>query len=80
MRPECRGIGARENIGVDSAGNTDHNWLIHVPVEVSYFRGEDVDSVSSTGECQLRKDVVDNAAKVAADEQLAQTGAVDRVP
>jgi hypothetical protein len=49
-------------------------------VKVGHLRGKDVDNVPTAGERQAREDVVYDAAKVAADEQLAQTGSVDRVP
>jgi hypothetical protein len=49
-------------------------------VKFSHLLGKDVDDVPTAGERQVRKDVVYDAAKVAADEQLAQTGSVGRVP
>ena len=58
----------RENIGVDSSRNADHDSLIQVLVKIGHFRCKDADDVSTTGECQIRKEVVNNAAKVAANK------------
>jgi hypothetical protein len=49
-------------------------------MKVGHFCGKDVDNVPTAGERQVREEVVYDAAKMAADEQLAQTGSVGRVP
>ena len=40
---------------------------------------ENVDNVASTGKCQVRENVVNNAAEVATNEQFTQTSSVNRV-
>ena len=49
-------------------------------MKVGHLRSKDVDNVPTAGERQVRKDLVYDAAKVTADEQLAQAGTVSHVP